>query len=77
MKGKYLIKIGIFLIVIGFLVTSFETVNGLVKGYLDDVNLSKEVVTSINSKYEVFSDDIDRYKDNLKDLYGSYDIYLE
>ena len=77
MKGKRFIKIGIFLIVVGFFITSFETVNGLVKGYLDDVNLSKEVVASINTEYDVFASDIDRYKTNLEDLYDSYDIYLE
>ena len=77
MKGHYFVKIGILLIIVGFIVTSYETVNGLVKGYLDDVNFSKEVVSSINTKYEVFTSDIDRYKNNLDDLYNSYNIYLE
>ena len=76
-KGQRFVKLGILLIVIGFVVTSYETVNGLVKGYLNDVNLSKEVVASINLKYDIFSNDIDRYKNNLNDLYSSYNIYLE
>ena len=77
MKGKVFIKIGAFLMAIGFAITSYETVNGLVKEYLDDVNLSKEIVSSINVKYDMFLDDVDRYKTNLEDLYASYDIYLD
>ena len=73
MKGQRFVKLGILLIVIGFVVTSYETVNGLVKGYLNDVNLSKEVVASINLKYDIFSNDIDRYKNNLNN-YCRYDI---
>lgn len=77
MKGRVIIKIGIFLIMIGLILTSYDTVYGSVSEYLNDVNLSKEISAFINVKYDVFNDDVDRYKTSLEELYDSYDIYLD